>query len=88
VIDWAIRSSRIFIACLSTNSVNHREFFQAEFKTAYEVWQTASQFAARQIAKGVPWMIQPEDLRRSQIQNYAREARAGKPAPEGQQPLY
>jgi hypothetical protein len=39
--------------------------------------------AARQIAKGAPWMIQREDLRRSELQNYVRGARAGKVVPRG-----
>ncbi len=36
---------------------------------------------ARQIAEGAPWMIQREDLRRSELRSHAQAARAGKPAP-------
>jgi excisionase family DNA binding protein len=36
---------------------------------------------ARQIAEGAPWMIQREDLRRSEVRSRAQTARAGKPAP-------
>ena len=39
-IDKAIRTSQIFVACLSTNAVNHRGFFQTELRKAYEVWKT------------------------------------------------
>jgi len=39
-IDKAIRACHIFVACLSTNSVDHRGFFQTELRTAYEVWKT------------------------------------------------
>jgi hypothetical protein len=39
--------------------------------------------AARQIVKHAPWMIQREDLQRSEVQSYAKAARAGKPAPRG-----
>jgi DNA invertase Pin-like site-specific DNA recombinase len=36
---------------------------------------------AHQAAKGVPWMIQRDDLRKSEVQNYAIQARSGKTAP-------
>ena len=36
---------------------------------------------ARQIAKACPWMIEGEDLRRPEVVEYARKARAGKKAP-------
>lgn len=36
---------------------------------------------ARQIAKGAPWMIEDGDLRRIEVQNYAKGARKGKNAP-------
>jgi DNA invertase Pin-like site-specific DNA recombinase len=39
--------------------------------------------AARQAAKGAPWMIQREDLQRAEVQRYAKAARTGKPAPCG-----
>jgi len=35
---------------------------------------------ARQIAEGVPWMIQREDLIRSEVRSRAQAARVGKPA--------
>jgi len=38
---------------------------------------------ARQIASHAPWMIRPEDLQRSEVQQYAKQAGAGKPAPRG-----
>jgi hypothetical protein len=39
--------------------------------------------AARQAAKGAPWMIQQEDLRRPEVQHYAKAAHTGKPAQRG-----
>jgi DNA invertase Pin-like site-specific DNA recombinase len=36
---------------------------------------------ARQVEKDTPWMIKHEDLLRTDVQNYAQQARAGKPAP-------
>jgi hypothetical protein len=38
---------------------------------------------ARQIVKHAPWMIQREDLQRSEVHSYTKAARAGKPAPRG-----
>jgi len=38
-IEKAIRGCSLFIACLSTNSVNKRGFVQAEFKKALKVWE-------------------------------------------------
>jgi DNA invertase Pin-like site-specific DNA recombinase len=38
---------------------------------------------ARQITKGAPWMIRGEDLQREEVKNYITQARAGKPAPRG-----
>jgi DNA invertase Pin-like site-specific DNA recombinase len=36
---------------------------------------------AHQAAKGVPWMIQRDDLRKADVQNYATQAHTGKTAP-------
>jgi DNA invertase Pin-like site-specific DNA recombinase len=36
---------------------------------------------ARQVAKYAPWMIECEDLKKSAVQSYAKQARAGKTAP-------
>lgn len=36
---------------------------------------------ARQIVKGAPWMIRSEDLRRTEVLQYAKNARAGRTAP-------
>jgi hypothetical protein len=36
---------------------------------------------ARQVAKHAPWMIECEDLEIPAVQNYAKQARAGKSAP-------
>lgn len=38
-IEKAIGGCSLFIACLSTNSVNKRGFVQAEFKKALKVWE-------------------------------------------------
>ena len=37
--------------------------------------------AARQRAKGAPWMIQRDDLYRAEVQHYTKAAHTGKPAP-------
>lgn len=36
---------------------------------------------AEQPAKGIPWLIQREDLQKADVQNYAQHAHIGKPAP-------
>lgn len=36
---------------------------------------------ARQVAKHAPWMIECEDLKKTAVQSYAKQARAGKSAP-------
>ncbi len=36
---------------------------------------------AQQPAKGAPWMIQREDLQKTEVQNYAQQNHTGKPAP-------
>ena len=38
---------------------------------------------ARQAAKGVPWMIEREDLQNADVLNYAKQAHMGKRAPRG-----
>jgi excisionase family DNA binding protein len=39
---------------------------------------------ARQIAKGVPWMIEPADLNRACILSYAKDARSRREPPHDQ----
>lgn len=58
----------------------------AELKVGMGVMRTMIQHGilpARQIASNAPWMIRPEDLQRSEVQRYVKQARAGKPAPHG-----
>jgi hypothetical protein len=38
---------------------------------------------AHQIAKAAPWMIKREDLQCADVQHYVKRARAGRPAPRG-----
>jgi DNA invertase Pin-like site-specific DNA recombinase len=40
--------------------------------------------AARQATKGAPWMIQREALQHTEVQDYVKAARTGKPAPRGE----